>query len=136
VKQLNHNGILVPKYEPQGFKILMSGREITLSSEQEEMAVAWVKKLGTDYVKDKVFLKNFFRDFIQALNIKEKVAPEDFHFSEIQKYIEDEKNRRLCFPKKKKQLAQTRKEQREKNQLEILGQALRKVILNGLKDAY
>ena len=52
IKQLVHGGVLIPKYEPKGFKILYKGERLTLEPEVEEMAVAWVKKLGTDYVKE------------------------------------------------------------------------------------
>ena len=67
MKKLSHNGILIPKYEPKGFSIKFKGRSIKLSPEQEEMAVAWVRKLGTFYAEDRVFVRNFFNDFCQAL---------------------------------------------------------------------
>jgi len=70
MKQLSHNGVMVPKYEPKGFHILFRGKKIALTPRQEEMAVAWVKKLGTEYVEDPVFVKNFFSDFCKALGIE------------------------------------------------------------------
>ena len=69
VKQLIHNGVLVPKYEPIGFRLVWRGTPIVLTPEQEEMAVAWAKKLGTEYAQDPVFRQNFYRDFAAALNI-------------------------------------------------------------------
>jgi len=63
MRQLAHNGILFPKYEPRGFKITIHGKTISLTAQQEEMTVAWVRKLGTEYVDDPVFAKNFFKDF-------------------------------------------------------------------------
>ena len=75
MKQLAHNGILVPKYETKGFLIFVKGKKIYLTPEQEEVAVAWVKKQGTVYVQDPVFVKNFFHDFRQALGMKEKAPP-------------------------------------------------------------
>ncbi|MEM2958935.1 MAG: hypothetical protein QW261_11615, partial [Candidatus Jordarchaeaceae archaeon] len=86
MKQLIHNGILFPQYDYKGFSILFKGKRIKLEPKQEEMAVAWVKKLGTEYVDDPVFVKNFFNDFGAALGLG-KVSPEDFDFSEIIKYV-------------------------------------------------
>jgi len=118
MKQLSHNGVIVPKYEPKGFHVLLRGKRIDLTPEQEEMAVAWVKKLGTDYVKDSVFEKNFFDDFGAALGLKgnEKISPADVDFSEIIKVVEKERNERLDMPKEeKKKLAAERKKIREAN---------------------
>jgi len=116
MKQLFHNGVMVPKYESKGFHILFRGKKITLTSEQEEMAVAWVKKLGTDYVKDKVFARNFFDDFGAALGLKEKISPEDIDFSEIIKMVEKERNDKLNMSKEeRRRLSQERKNIREAN---------------------
>nr|MDO8081876.1 DNA topoisomerase I [Candidatus Freyarchaeota archaeon] len=115
MKQLIHNGILFPKYEAKGFSISYKGKKIKLEPEQEEMALAWVKKLGTVYVEDPVFSKNFFNDFGVALGL-EKVSREDFDFSEIVKYVEEEKLRKANVSKEeKKKLAAERKEIREMN---------------------
>jgi DNA topoisomerase-1 len=115
VKQLIHNGILFPQYDYKGFSILFKGKTIKLEPKQEEMAVAWVKKLGTEYVNDPVFVKNFFNDFGAALGLG-KVSPEDFDFSEIIKYVEDEKLKKASMSKEeKKRLAAERKEIRERN---------------------
>jgi len=128
MKQLFHNGVLVPKYEPKGFSIVFKGKKIVLTPEQEEMAVAWVKKLGTEYVEDKVFIKNFFDDFCKALEI-EKASPEDFDFSEIIKFVEKERETKLNMPKEeKKKLTSERKAIREANK-EKYGYA----IINGEK---
>ncbi|MDH5596040.1 MAG: DNA topoisomerase I [Candidatus Bathyarchaeota archaeon] len=106
-----HKGVLIPrKYEGRGFHILVKSRKIDLTPEQEEMAVAWVKKLGTEYVNDHVFVRNFFRDFCKALNVKDKVSAEDFDFSEIKRYIDREREIKQNLSKEaKKKLAQERK---------------------------
>jgi DNA topoisomerase-1 len=105
---------MVPKYEPKGFHILFRGKKIALTPRQEEMAVVWVKKLGTEYVEDPVFVKNFFSDFCKALGIEGK--KEDFDFSEIEKFVEKERNDKLSMSKgEKKKLAAERKKIREAN---------------------
>lgn len=128
MKQLIHSGVLVPKYEAKGFSISFRGEKIELSPEQEEMAVAWVKKPETEYVKDETFAKNFFQDFAQALN-RGEISPSDLDFSEIQKYVTEEKNQKLTMPREeRKRVAQERKAIREANK-ERYGYA----VVDGLK---
>jgi len=117
MKQLIHNGVLLPKkYEAKGFSIWINGKKVYLTPEQEEKVVAWVKKIGTEYVNDHVFVRNFFKDFCEALGLQEQLAPENFDFSEIQRYVEQEKNLKLTMSKEeKKRLAETRKAIREAN---------------------
>jgi len=115
MKQLSHNGVMVPKYEPKGFHILFRGKKIALTPRQEEMAVAWVKKLGTVYVEDAVFARNFFDDFGDALGVG-NISQADVDFSEIIKSVEKERNGKLNMQKEeKKRLAQERKIIREAN---------------------
>jgi DNA topoisomerase-1 len=116
LQELKHNGIIVTQYEPKGFSVLLQGKKIKLTPQQEEMAVAWVKKLGTIYVQDEVFVKNFFEDFLAALGVNEKLKPTEFDFSEIQQFVEKEKLARLNMSKEeKKKLAADRKTIREQN---------------------
>ncbi|MDH5448736.1 MAG: DNA topoisomerase I [Candidatus Bathyarchaeota archaeon] len=117
MKHLIHNGALIPK-RPEWRKLHISvqGKRIDLTPEQEEMAVAWVTKLGTAYVEDPVFIENFFLDFRKALGTKKKVPPEDFNFSPVIKQVEREKAYKLSLTKEeKKKLAAERKAIREKN---------------------
>jgi len=115
MKSLSHNGILIPKYEPRDFSILFKGSKIRLNPQQEEMAVAWVRKLGTEYAEDKVFIRNFFDDFCRALGI-EKASPEDFDFTEIKNFVEKDRETKLNMAKEeKKKLAAERKVVREAN---------------------
>jgi DNA topoisomerase-1 len=118
MKYLSHSGVLIPKkYEAKGFHIEVRGEKVALTQHQEEMAVEWVKKLGTDYVKDPVFIKNFFNDFIDALGMKDKpLSPEDFDFSEIIRFVDKEKQVRANLSQEeKKRQAQERKSMREYN---------------------
>nr|MDO8098879.1 DNA topoisomerase I [Candidatus Njordarchaeota archaeon] len=116
MKQLVHNGIIVIQYEPKGFSIVLKGEKIKLTPQQEEMAVAWVKKMGTVYVEDSMFVKNFFRDFSATLGVNETLKGEDIDFSEIQQAVEKEKLVKLNMSKEeKKELAADRKAIREAN---------------------
>jgi len=124
MRQLIHSGILFPKYEPRGFRITVQGKPVVLTPQQEEMVVAWVRKLGTEYVEDPVFIKNFFGDFCNALGLNKKLEPRDFDFSEIIKYVEDDRAKKLSMGKdEKKRLAAERKAIREANKVKY-GQAI------------
>ncbi|MBE0512565.1 DNA topoisomerase I [Candidatus Bathyarchaeota archaeon] len=115
MKQLHHNGVLVPpRYEGKGLTIKVRAKRIKLTPEQEEMALAWAKKMGTPYVEDPVFAKNFHRDFSKKLGIN--VKPGDVDYSEVLSFVEKERDWKANLSKEtKRQLAAQRKAQREAN---------------------
>ena len=116
IRQLVHSGVVIPQYEPKGFSIFYQGRRISLDPTQEEMAVAWVRKLGTEYVDDPVFVSNFLSDFCKALNLQNPCKIEEFDFSEIQRWVDAEKLRKERMSKEeKKAQAAERKKIREAN---------------------
>jgi DNA topoisomerase-1 len=64
---LVHNGVLFPPdYEPHGVKMKYKGKEVELSPNSEEVASFYAALIGTDWVQNEVFQKNFFNDFIQV----------------------------------------------------------------------
>jgi DNA topoisomerase-1 len=115
MKQLHHNGVLVPpRYEGKGLTIKVREKKIKLTPEQEEMALAWAKKIGTPYVEDPVFAKNFHRDFSNKLGIN--VKPGDVDYSEVLSFVEKERDWKANLSKEtKRQLAAQRKADREAN---------------------
>jgi len=123
MEKLHHNGVLVPpRYEGKNLTVKVKGKETRLTTEQEEMAVAWAKKVGTPYVEDPVFAKNFHRDFSKKLGIE--VKPGDVDYSEIISLVEKEREWKKSLPREeKKRLAAQRKAAREANK-EHYGYAL------------
>jgi len=115
MKQLHHNGVLVPpRYEGKDLTIEAKGKKIKLTPKQEEMALAWAKKIGTPYVEDPVFAKNFHRYFSKKLGINAK--PGDVDYSEVLSFVEKERDWKTNLSKEtKRQLATQRKAQRESN---------------------
>ncbi|MDH5460775.1 MAG: DNA topoisomerase I [Candidatus Bathyarchaeota archaeon] len=109
MEQLSHEGVLVPqRYEGKGLTITVQGHRIKLTSEQEEMALAWAKKVGTPYVEDRVFAKNFHRDFSKKLGIHAK--PGEVDYSEVLSSVQEERRWKANLSrKKKKELAFQRK---------------------------
>ncbi len=115
MEQLIHNGVLVPpQYTGQGLLIIVKGQTITLNSDQEERALAWVKKIGTPYVEDPVFANNFLNDFSDILGIS--VNPGDIDYTDIHKIVLNEREVRANLSRdERKALASKRKEIREAN---------------------
>jgi DNA topoisomerase-1 len=92
METLEHNGILVIEPpQPHGLTIRVRNKEVLLSQLQEEMAVAWVKKLGTPYVEDPVFAKNFMTDFSKALKISHRLKVDEIDFSEVIQVVDEER---------------------------------------------
>jgi DNA topoisomerase-1 len=118
---LEHNGILViDPPQPHGLTIKVRERDIALSQLQEEMAMAWVKKLGTPYVEDPVFAKNFMTDFSKALKIRPRMNVDEVDFSEVIQVVEEERAAKEILTSEEKKAA------REE----------RKIIREGLKEKY
>ncbi|UCH69720.1 MAG: DNA topoisomerase I, partial [Candidatus Bathyarchaeota archaeon] len=115
MKQLHHNGVLVPpRYKGKGLTIKIRKKKLKLTQEQEEMALAWAKKMGTPYTEDPVFAKNFHRSFSKKLGIS--VKPGDVDYSEILSFVEKQRDWKANLSKeKRRQLAAQRKAQREAN---------------------
>ena len=115
MEKLHHNGVLVPlRYEGKDLTIKLKGKEVKLTTEQEEMAVAWAKKVGTPYVEDHVFAKNFHKDFSKKLGID--VRPGEVDYSDIIALVEKEREWKASLSREeKKRLAAERKVAREEN---------------------
>lgn len=116
MEDLRHNGILVLEPPPaRGLKIIARGEEIELDQLQEEMAVAWVKKIGTPYVEDEVFRQNFMQDFSQALGINPPLTVDEVDFSEVEAVVEQERAAKEAMTKEEKKAArEERKAERER----------------------
>ncbi len=115
VNQLLHNGVIVPpKYKARGFTVNIKGNPVSLNDEQEEMAVSWAKKVGTPYVEDPTFAKNFHEDFGKALGLELK--PGDVDFNDIIKVVQREREEKANLSSEvKKAQAAERKAQRDAN---------------------
>lgn len=110
-----------PKYEAKGLRVWVRGVEFRLTPEQEEMAVAWAKKMGTPYVEDPVFASNFHRDFSKKLGIE--VKPGDVDYSEVfREVLRDREYRASLSREERRRLAEERRKRREENK-ELYGYA-------------
>ncbi len=95
--RLIHNGILIPSApEHRGLVLAVRGQAVPLAPKQEEMALAWAKKQGTEYVEDGVFVRNFMQDFSAALGIKPPLAPDEVDFGPAYAIVEAERAARAA----------------------------------------
>ncbi|MFX0107502.1 MAG: DNA topoisomerase I [Candidatus Hodarchaeota archaeon] len=106
MKSLIHNGIIVLKPpDPRGFMITVRGQSLVLDRLQEEMAIAWVRKLGTPYVEDPIFSRNFMTDFSKALNITPRLSLEEVDFSSVIAFVEEERAAKETMTNEEKKAA-------------------------------
>ena len=115
VNSLHHNGVIVPpKYQGQGLTVNIKGQIVKFNDEQEEMAVAWAKKVGTPYIEDPKFTENFYEDFGKKLGMK--LLPGDVDFTEITRLVQREREQKQSLTSEvKKEQSVERKIQREIN---------------------
>ncbi len=69
MKSLKHNGIFVPPYDLKGFSVKIQGQTIKLSEKTEPMAMAWSRRVLSTTIPppDKVFTKNFMKEFLEQI---------------------------------------------------------------------
>jgi len=125
MESLIHNGILVIESpSSRGLHITARGKEITLSQLQEEMAVAWVKKLGTPYVEDPVFAENFMTDFSRALGIDPVLKVDEVDFGEVINVVEEERATKENMTSEEKKAAREERKMIREQLKEQYGHAL------------
>jgi DNA topoisomerase I len=142
MKSLKHNGIFVPPYDLKGFSVKIQGQIIRLTEKSEPMAVAWSRRVLSTTIPppDKVFKKNFMKEFLEQLKKENSSAKfldtfvpkylacmenpsaiqdgngaqvDEIDFSQIKNFILDEKAKKEALTKEiKKQQAEERKVKR------------------------
>jgi DNA topoisomerase-1 len=144
INSLKHNGVYVPPYDYKGFSIKIQERTTKLTPKTEQMAIAWIKKTQSALSPpDKVFMKNFMREFLDQLKRENPSLPfleafaseysqkienydgidignsdavihRDIDFDEILDFVKQEKQSKENMPKdEKKQKAAERKAKKE-----------------------
>lgn len=109
-----HNGVIfAPLYKPHNIPIKYNGKTITLPPLAEEYATLYSKYIDSEYIKNKVFSKNFFKSWktsIRGLGI-EKIELCDF--SNIVKYLEKIQMQKKEMSKSEKEKCKKDKEKEE-----------------------
>jgi DNA topoisomerase-1 len=142
MKSLKHNGIYVPPYDLKGFGVKIQGQPIKLTQKTEPMAMAWSRRFLSTTIPppDKVFTKNFMKEFLEQLKKENPSAgylnnfipkylasidntpatknnssgqAEEIDFSQVKRFILDEKAKKESISKEeKKKQAEERKVKR------------------------
>ena len=100
---LQHNGLKFPEdYTQKNIPLIYDGKEILLSKDAEEIAFLYAKYIGTDYVNNSTFNKNFFSDWKKTLGKNSEIQSLQLcDFSKIKQYI-DTKNEEKKIERKNK----------------------------------
>ncbi|GAA5865137.1 hypothetical protein JCM1840_003919 [Sporobolomyces johnsonii] len=119
-KTLEHNGVLFPpEYEPHGVKMKYDGKTVELPPEAEEVASFFAAILETDYVKNPVFVKNFFNDWQKVLKDHPPLdgtkitSYEKCDFTPIFAYLEAEKQKKKELTAAQKKAIKAEKDKAE-----------------------
>jgi DNA topoisomerase I len=113
--QFMHNGVIVPpKSAPRGLALTIRCESRALTPHQEEMAIAWARKIGTEYAQDSGFCKNFMRDFSAALGVKPALSTDEVDFGPAIAIVQAERAAKEAMtPEERKARAAQRKAERE-----------------------
>jgi DNA topoisomerase-1 len=115
LEQLIHNGVLVTSLpSPRHLTLRVRGELLRLTPKQEEMAIAWAQKQGTQYVKDPVFVQNFMEDLSTALDVEPPLSVDEVDFTPAINVVLVERAAKAALTREdRKALAAERKAQRE-----------------------
>jgi len=118
--KLEHNGLrFPPKYEPHGVPLIYDGEEIELSPEEEELAMffAEIPVEGPNLNNEKtakVFTKNFFQDFREGLQGKNKekiVSFDKCDFTKLRLLVQERREKNKNMTKEEKEARKRREDE-------------------------
>lgn len=115
-KTLEHNGVMFPeKYVKHGTGLIYDGVDIKLNIEAEEYATIYARYKETEYIKNKKFRDNFWKDWKKLLDNNLRAIIKDFSkcdFSKIYDHIVSEKEKTANLTKEEKLAIKERKEKK------------------------
>jgi DNA topoisomerase-1 len=101
---LQHNGpMFPPPYIKHMVPVIVNGREVILPSQAEEYATMFARYIGTEYMENNVFKKNFWKDFKPTLTGLNIDSLDSIDFSPIKKYLDNEKEKKAELTKEDKE---------------------------------
>ncbi len=113
----SHSGVLFPDpYVPHSIPLIYDGKKIVLNPNSEEFATIYAKFTETEYVKNKIFNKNFFNDWVKILKKDGHVEIKEFEkcdFSQILKHLLEHKEAKKNLSKEEKQKEKDKKDKSE-----------------------
>ena len=116
-KTFKHNGVMFPEpYVPHKIPLLYKGKRINLDPESEEYATIYAKFIGTEYLNNKTFNKNFFSDwrtYLKKGKFDEITDLASCDFSLIYDYIVKHKEQKANLSKEEKEKIKEEKDKLE-----------------------
>lgn len=101
-----HNGVMFPEpYTSHNIPIIYNGEEIKFDNKlAEEYATIYAKYTDTEYINNKTFNKNFWKDWKKILGPKHKIQNlENCNFSKFYNHIINQKKIKLDMSKEEKE---------------------------------
>ena len=114
---LKHNGpMFPPAYVPHRIPIIINNQPFIFPPEAEEMATLYSRYLGTEYLENARFKRNFWKDFKKVLpsgleNIIQSM--DDLDLQPYKNHLEKEREKRLALSKDDKEKAKLKREKVE-----------------------
>jgi DNA topoisomerase I len=100
---LEHNGVMFPpEYEKHNVPVVYQGQAIVLDIDAEEIATLYAKYIETEYVKNRIFRRNFWADWRQVLGNNHIIQNlDDVDFSLIYDFLLRKKEEKKQNPEDK-----------------------------------
>jgi len=124
---LQHNGVMFTEpYKPLNIPVLLNNKEIILKPQAEEYALMFAKFIGTDYMENPLFKKNWYSDFVKVLdsNLKHHKL-EEWDFMNLKNYL-------VKIQDKNKEMTKEEKEKQKEKQA-ILDEPYKSCIIDGVQ---
>jgi DNA topoisomerase-1 len=135
---LYHNGVLFPpEYIQHKTPLKCKGEYIELSSDAEEYAMLYVKYFDTEYMNNKTFSKNFWKDWKKIVNNKDNKIQslENCDFTEFRNiYLEQKKCKKDYQDNQDNQDNQNNKKKEEKEKEKEKEEKYKIAIVNGKEE--
>jgi DNA topoisomerase-1 len=101
---LKHNGPMFPPiYIPHKTEILVKGNSTVLNSLAEEYGTMFAKYLGSPYMENNNFKKNFWKDYKPMVSYLNVNSIDDFDFSNYKIYLDKQKELKSLMTKEEKE---------------------------------
>lgn len=112
---LEHNGVMFPpEYEQHFVPVIYNGKEIVLDKEAEEYATMYAKFIDSEYIKSKIFNRNFWTDWKKVLGPNSPISSLDgCDFRLINDYLVDQKEQKKNRSPEEKKIEKEAKEKAE-----------------------
>lgn len=118
---LHFNGVLFsPSYKPHNIPVIYNpekgdkNQKINLEPEAEEAATLYAKYTDTEYIQNRIFRKNFWKDWKQLLGKENPIQSlDDCDFSLIYNHLLEKKERKKLLTKEQKEQIKEKKDKLE-----------------------